>query len=99
MNEEPGHVPPIESGEIMRAGSICRVIESRIDGIPPGDLAPAGRTTPHFLLTPSGGSTTRSAPSTDQTLAIDEDGVALGRTPFAPLERGTFSSLAPVTHP
>lgn len=38
MNENPGYVPPIELGEIMRAGGLCRVIESRIEGIATGDL-------------------------------------------------------------
>jgi len=38
MNEDPGYVPPVEIGEVMRGGGLCRVLESRIDGIEPGDL-------------------------------------------------------------
>ena len=38
MNEDPGYVPPIQLGSVMRAGGIARVVESRIDGLAPGDL-------------------------------------------------------------
>lgn len=38
MNEDPGYVPPIPLGSVMRAGGIARVLESRIDGLASGDL-------------------------------------------------------------
>ena len=38
MNEDPGYVPPIPLGSVMRAGGIARVLDSRIDGLEPGDL-------------------------------------------------------------
>ena len=38
MNEDPGYVPPVPIGGVMRAGGIARVVESRIDGLAPGDL-------------------------------------------------------------
>jgi NADPH-dependent curcumin reductase CurA len=38
MNEDPGYVPPVGIGEVMRGGGLCRVLESRIEGIAPGDL-------------------------------------------------------------
>lgn len=37
LKEDPGYVPPVEIGEVMRAGGIAKVIESRIEGIAPGD--------------------------------------------------------------
>jgi NADPH-dependent curcumin reductase CurA len=41
LKEDPGYVPPVEIGAVMRAGGIGRVIESRIDGIEPGDFVQA----------------------------------------------------------
>ncbi len=41
LKEDPGYVPPVEIGAVMRAGGIARVIESRIDGIVPGDYVQA----------------------------------------------------------
>lgn len=38
MNEDPGYVPPVPIGGVMRAGGIARVVESRIEGLAPGDL-------------------------------------------------------------
>jgi len=38
MNEDPGYVPPVPLGGVMRAGGIGRVLESRIPGIEAGDL-------------------------------------------------------------
>lgn len=38
MNADPGYVPPIALGEVMRAGGIARVVESQVDGLAPGDL-------------------------------------------------------------
>ena len=37
LKEDPGYVPPVEIGEVMRAGGIAKVVESRIDGIELGD--------------------------------------------------------------
>ena len=37
LKEDPGYVPPVEIGDVMRAGGIAKVIESRIEGIKPGD--------------------------------------------------------------
>lgn len=37
VNENPGYVPPVGIGEVMRAGGVGRVLESRISGIEPGD--------------------------------------------------------------
>jgi NADPH-dependent curcumin reductase CurA len=38
MNEDPGYVPPIALGSVMRAGGIARVVESKVPGLVPGDL-------------------------------------------------------------
>lgn len=38
MNEDPGYVPPIPLGDVMRAGGIARVLESQVDGLDAGDL-------------------------------------------------------------
>lgn len=41
LKEDPGYVPPVEIGAVMRAGGIGRVLESRIKGIEPGDFVQA----------------------------------------------------------
>ena len=41
ISENPGYVPRIEIGEVMRAGGIGRVIESRSDELAVGDLVQA----------------------------------------------------------
>ncbi len=41
ISENPGYVPRIEIGEVMRAGGVGRVIESRADGLAAGDLVQA----------------------------------------------------------
>ncbi|MBI09130.1 MAG: NADP-dependent oxidoreductase [Rhodospirillaceae bacterium] len=41
LKEDPGYVPPVEIGDIMRAGGIARVVESRIEGITAGDYVMA----------------------------------------------------------
>ena len=41
INEDPGYVPPVRVGEVMRAGGIGRVLESHIDGILEGDYVQA----------------------------------------------------------
>jgi len=38
MNEDPGYVPPVPIGGVMRAGGVARVLESRVEGLEPGDL-------------------------------------------------------------
>src|SRR3954453_7002740 len=38
ISENPGYVPRVELGEVMRAGGIGRVVESRTDGLAVGDL-------------------------------------------------------------
>src|SRR4051794_4943476 len=38
ISENPGYVPRVELGEVMRAGGIGRVIQSRTDGLAVGDL-------------------------------------------------------------
>ncbi len=38
MNENPGYVPPVPIGGVMRAGGIARVLESRVPGLEPDDL-------------------------------------------------------------
>ncbi len=38
MSENPGYVRRIEIGDVMRAGGIARVVESRAEGFVPGDL-------------------------------------------------------------
>lgn len=37
LDENPGYVPPVGIGEVMRAGGVGRVLESRIPGIEAGD--------------------------------------------------------------
>ena len=39
ISENPGYVQRIEIGDVMRAGGIARVVESRADGIVAGDLS------------------------------------------------------------
>lgn len=41
LKADPGYVPPVEIGDVMRAGGIARVLESRIDGIAAGDIVMA----------------------------------------------------------
>jgi len=41
ISENPGYVPRVEIGEVMRAGGIARVVESRADGFAAGDLVQA----------------------------------------------------------
>ncbi|MDA0352699.1 MAG: NADP-dependent oxidoreductase [Chloroflexi bacterium] len=41
MNEDPGYVPPIGLGEVMRGGGIARVLESRAEGFAAGDVVAA----------------------------------------------------------
>jgi NADPH-dependent curcumin reductase CurA len=38
MEDRPSYMPPVGIGEVMRAGSIGRVIESRAPSLAPGDL-------------------------------------------------------------
>jgi hypothetical protein len=38
MEDRPSYMPPVAIGEVMRAGSIGRVIESRAPSLAPGDL-------------------------------------------------------------
>jgi NADPH-dependent curcumin reductase CurA len=38
MEDRPSYMPPVGLGEVMRAGSIGRVIESRAPSLAPGDL-------------------------------------------------------------
>jgi len=38
LGEAPGYVTPVKPGEVMRAGGIGRVVESRASGLAPGDL-------------------------------------------------------------
>ena len=37
MNEGKSYIPPVEIGEVMRAGTVGEVIESKADGIAVGD--------------------------------------------------------------
>ena len=37
MNEGRSYVPPVKIGEVMRAGAIGRVLESKAEGFAPGD--------------------------------------------------------------
>ena len=37
INENPGYVPAVEIGGVMRAGGVGRVLESRVPGFAPGD--------------------------------------------------------------
>lgn len=41
ISENPGYVPRVEIGDVMRAFGIARVLESRADGLVPGDLVQA----------------------------------------------------------
>jgi NADPH-dependent curcumin reductase CurA len=41
ISENPGYVPRVEIGEVMRAGGIARVVDSRATGFAPGDLVQA----------------------------------------------------------
>ena len=41
ISENPGYVPRVEIGEVMRAGGIARVLESRGAGLAPGDIVQA----------------------------------------------------------
>ncbi len=38
ISEDPGYVPRVEIGDVMRAGGIGRVVDSRADGFAVGDL-------------------------------------------------------------
>jgi hypothetical protein len=41
ISENPGYVPRVEIGEVMRAGGVARVVDSRAEGFAPGDLVQA----------------------------------------------------------
>ena len=41
MDEDPGYVPPIPLGEVMRGGGVGRVLESRAEGFAVGDVVAA----------------------------------------------------------
>jgi len=41
MNEDPGYVPPIDLGEVMRGGGIARVLKSNDAGFEVGDVVSA----------------------------------------------------------
>ena len=41
INENPGYVPAVEIGGVMRAGGVGRVLESRVAGFEPGDYIQA----------------------------------------------------------
>ncbi len=41
LKEDPGYVPPVEIGDVMRAGGIARVIDSKIEGLQTGDFVAA----------------------------------------------------------
>lgn len=41
LKEDPGYVPPVEIGDVMRAGGIARVVESKVAGIEAGDYVMA----------------------------------------------------------
>ncbi len=38
LNDAPGYVPPVQIGEVMRAGSVGQVVRSNHDGFAEGDL-------------------------------------------------------------
>ena len=38
INENPGYVPPVQIGDLMRGDGIARVLESRAEGFAPGDI-------------------------------------------------------------
>ncbi len=38
ITENPGYVPSVQIGSVMRAGGVARVLESQIEGLRPGDL-------------------------------------------------------------
>ena len=38
ISDNPGYVEPVSIGEVMRAGGIGRVVDSRFDGLEPGDI-------------------------------------------------------------
>jgi NADPH-dependent curcumin reductase len=42
LNDRPSYVPPQPVGEVMRAGAIGQVVESRADGFSPGELVSGG---------------------------------------------------------
>jgi len=41
ISENPGYVARVELGEVMRAGGIARVLDSRVDGLKAGDIVQA----------------------------------------------------------
>lgn len=38
LNDAPSYIPPVGLGEVMRAGAVGEVLESRAEGFAPGDL-------------------------------------------------------------
>lgn len=38
MKDVPQYMPPVQIGEVMRAGGLAEVVDSRLDGFAPGDL-------------------------------------------------------------
>ena len=51
LNDTKGYIPPVQIGEIMRAGSVAEVVESNHDGFKAGDLVQGGFGWQDFAVT------------------------------------------------
>lgn len=54
LNDRPSYVAPQAVGEVMRAGAIAQVIESRASGFAPGDLVTGGFGWQDYAVTDAG---------------------------------------------
>jgi NADPH-dependent curcumin reductase len=53
MNDAKSYIKPVGIGEVMRAGAICEVIDSRLAGFNKGEAVYAGTGVQQFLAVPA----------------------------------------------
>lgn len=77
MEDRPSYMPPVGLGEVMRAGSIGRVVESRSPLLAPGDLVEGMAGWQQYSLVKAGGpfGATKLPPGVDPKLLMGVLGV------------------------
>ena len=78
MEDRPSYLPPVRIGEVMRAGSVGQVVESRADGFAKGDMVQTtGGWQDYAIVKPAGGpmGLSKLPDGVDPTLAMSVFGV------------------------
>ena len=77
MEDRPSYMPPVAIGEVMRAGSVGRVIESRAASLAPGDLVEGMAGWQQYSVVKAGGpfGATKLPAGTDPKLLMSVLGV------------------------